>query len=98
MCCLHAEPHAAMIKVPALDDVLNPQQQPDCVCVSPNPLLRFVGPATDEDVVQQALEALVSKQLYTVCLKLGIRSSYSALHCSAVQKHVCCTAVFEPAC
>jgi hypothetical protein len=73
-----------MIKVSARNDVLHPQQQPDGVCVSPNPLLRFVGPATDEDVVQQALEALVSKQLYTVCLKSGS----DEVQCTALQ---CCT-------
>lgn len=51
-----------MIQVPALEHVVQPEHQPDGVCGSPNPLLRFVG-ADDaaEDVVQQALEVLVSK-------------------------------------
>uniref|UniRef100_A0A383VZ43 Uncharacterized protein n=1 Tax=Tetradesmus obliquus TaxID=3088 RepID=A0A383VZ43_TETOB len=48
-----------MIQVPALEHVVQPEHQPDGVCGSPNPLLRFVG-ADDaaEDVVQQALEVL----------------------------------------
>jgi hypothetical protein len=83
-----------MIKVPELDQLEHPQHHTDGTCGSPNPLLRFVGhdDAAEEDVVQQALEVLVSKHLsawkngYHILRKLlFLATTGSQSECTAVQ-------------